>query len=108
MCVCWFEGVFFNTCIHDYKRLSALHSPFIIPLFAGLSVAGALTGSISAAVKTANERKAQMQAQKELEKQISGCGVIVDFAEKLERLPEKARLLVGNIFFYRTSRCKIN
>ena len=46
--------------------------------------------SISAAVKTANERKAQLRAQKELErhnkeleKQISGSGVIVDFAEKL-------------------------
>ena len=38
--------------------------PFLIPLFAGLSVAGALTGGISAAVKTANERKAQLWAQK--------------------------------------------
>ena len=38
--------------------------PFLIPLFAGLSAAGALTGGISAAVKTANERKAQLRAQK--------------------------------------------
>ncbi len=78
--------------------------PFLIPLFAGLSAAGALTGGISAAVKTANERKAQLRAQKELErhnkaleKQISGSGVIVDFAEKLESLPVKVRLLVGDM-----------
>ena len=36
---------------------------------------------------------------KELEKQISGSGVIVYFAEKLESLPDKARLLVGPLFF---------
>lgn len=78
--------------------------PFLIPLFAGLSAAGALTGGISAAVKTANERKAQLKAQKELErhnkeleKQISGSGVIVDFAQKLESLPDKARLLVRDM-----------
>ena len=41
---------------------------FLIPLFADLSVAGALTGGISAAVKTTNERKAHIQAQKELER----------------------------------------
>ena len=64
-----------------------------------------MTGGISAAVKTNNERKAQIQAQKllerhnkELEKQISGSGKIVDFAEKLESLPDKARLLVGDMF----------
>ena len=68
------------------------------------SVKGVWTGIISTAVKTANERKAQLQAQielerhnKELEKQISGNGVIVDFAEKLEGLPDKARLLVGDM-----------
>ena len=38
-----------------------------------------------------------MERHKELEKQISGSGVIVDFAEKLEGLPDKARLLVGDI-----------
>ncbi len=75
--------------------------PFLIPLFAGLSAAGALTGGISAAVKTANERKAQLKAQKELErhnkeleKQISGSGVIVDFTHPL---PDKVRLLVGEM-----------
>ena len=36
----------------------------VIPLFAGLSAAGALTGGISAAVKTPNERMAQLRAQK--------------------------------------------
>uniref|UniRef100_UPI00358F3F6D uncharacterized protein n=1 Tax=Myxine glutinosa TaxID=7769 RepID=UPI00358F3F6D len=53
----------------------------------------------TAAVKTANERKAQLKAQKEVErhnreldKEISGSGVIVDFAEKLESLPDKGRL----------------
>ena len=34
---------------------------------------------------------------KELEKRISGSGVIVDFAEKLESLPDKVRLLVGDM-----------
>ena len=34
---------------------------------------------------------------KELEKQIIGSGVIVDFAEKLESLPDKVRLLVGDM-----------
>ena len=63
-----------------------------------------MTGGISAAVKTANERKAQLRAQKELErhnkeleKQISRSAVIVDFAEKLESLPDKARLFVGDM-----------
>ena len=32
-----------------------------------------------------------------MEKQISGSGVIVDFSEKLESLPDKARLLVGGM-----------
>ena len=32
-----------------------------------------------------------------MEKQISGSGVIVDFAEKLESLPDKVRLLVGDM-----------
>ena len=32
-----------------------------------------------------------------MEKQISGSGVIVDFAEKLESLPVKVRLLVGDM-----------
>ena len=63
-----------------------------------------IRNSISAVVKTANERKAQLRAQKELErhnkeleKQISGSGVIVDFAEKLESLTDKAGLLVGDM-----------
>ena len=34
---------------------------------------------------------------KELEKQISGSVVIVDFAEKLESLPDKVRLIVGDM-----------
>ncbi len=99
---------------YQIREMSGRFLPFLIPLFAGLSAAGALTGGISAAVKTANERKSQLRAQKELErhnkeleKQISGSGVIVDFAEKLESLPDKARLLVGDML-YRTSRCKIN
>ncbi len=89
---------------YSIRETSGGFLPFLIPLFAGLSVAGALTGGISAVVKTANERKAQLRAQKELErhnkeleKQISGSGVIVDFAEKLESLPDKARLLVGDM-----------
>ena len=89
---------------YSIRETSGGFLPFLIPLFAGLSAVGALTGGISTAVKTANERKAQLQAQKELErhnkeleKQISGNGVIVDFAEKLEGLPDKARLLVGDM-----------
>ena len=89
---------------YSVRETSGGFLPFLIPLFAGLSAVGALTGGISTAVKTANERKAQLQAQKELErhnkeleKQISGSGVIVDFAEKLEGLPDKARLLVGDM-----------
>ena len=89
---------------YSIRETSGGFLPFLIPLFAGLSAAGALTGGISAAVKTANERKAQLRAQKELErhnkeleKQISGSGVIVDFAEKLESLPDKARLFVGDM-----------
>ena len=35
-----------------------------------------------------------------MEKQISGSGVVVDFAEKLESLPDKARLLVGDMLSY--------
>ena len=89
---------------YSTRETSGGFLPFLIPLFAGLSAAGALTGGIRAAVKTANERKAQLRTQKELErhnkeleKQISGSGVIVDFAEKLESLPDKARLLVGDM-----------
>ncbi len=89
---------------YSIRETSGGFLPFLIPLFAGLSVAGALTGGISAAVKTANKWTAQLRAQKELErhnkeleKQISGSGVIVDFAEKLEGLPDKARLLVGDM-----------
>ncbi len=89
---------------YSTRETSGGFLPFLIPLFAGLSAAGALTGGISTAVKTANERKAQLKAQKELErhnkeleKQISGSGVIVDFAQKLESLPDKARLLVGDM-----------
>ena len=89
---------------YSIRETSGGFLPFLIPLFAGLSVARALTGGISAAVKTANKRKAQLRAQKELErhnkeleKQISGSGVIVDFAENLESLPDKARLLVGDM-----------
>ena len=37
--------------------------PFLVPLFAVLSAARALTGGISAAVKTANERKAQLRLE---------------------------------------------
>ena len=74
-------------------------------LLVGLGAAGALTGGISSVVKTANERKAQLHSQKELErhnreieKQIAtGSGVIVDFAQKLESLPDKAWLLVGDM-----------
>ena len=76
---------------YSIRETSGGFLPFLIPLFAGLIAAGALTGGISAAVKTANERKAQLRPQKELErhnkeleKQIRGSGVIVDFAEKLE------------------------
>ena len=39
---------------------------------------------------------------KELKKQISGSGVIVDFAERLESLSDKARLLVGDMLSYIT------
>ena len=81
---------------YSIRETSGGFLPFIIPLFAGLSEAGAKTGGITAAVKTANVRKAQLRAQKELErhskeleKQISGSGVIVDFAVKLEGLPDK-------------------
>ena len=71
----------------------------------GLGAATALMGGISSVVKTANGRKAQLHAQKELErhnreieKQIDvGSGVIVDFAHQLESLPDKARLLVGDM-----------
>ena len=91
-----------GTMVRYFRLIRNLHE--IICVFAALSAAGALTGGISTAVKIANERKAQIQAQKELEichkeleKQISGSCVIADFAEKFESLPDKARLLVGDM-----------
>ena len=67
-------------------------------LLVGLGALGVLTGGISSEVKTANERKAQLHAQKELERQnreiekqvAAGRSVIVDFAQNLESLPDKA------------------
>ena len=48
---------------YSIRETSGGFLPFLIPLFAGLSAAGALTGGISASVKTANERKAQLRAK---------------------------------------------
>ena len=49
---------------YSLRETSGGFLPFLIPLFAGLSAAGALTGGISTAVKTSKERKAQLRAQK--------------------------------------------
>ena len=49
---------------YSIREMSGGFLPFLIPLFAGISAAGALKCSISAAEKTTNEKKAQNRLKK--------------------------------------------